>query len=583
MIPVVIPTAGGVCFGVYKAIAGPAVIMLPPFGDESLKTARIWRDLAASLAGRGIATLRFDLPGTGNSAGDATDPERVQAWRAAIRDCTAWMADRHDGRVILFGHRFGALLALDAAASGVPAERLVLLDPPPSGAALVRHLRARARMEGFGPPPEGPDYIQAGGVPLSAATLNDLAALPAPISGPNFPPALLVLNDSLSAPNPWPDRLRACGSDVETAPFDHFDAFVRRDAFRIEAPVAVLAKVVAYIATAVGTIDRNGARTLPHPPNPVLRLDGLTEFPTQFGPGNGMFGILCRPDEPVPGTPAMLLPTTGVDPCSGMARMWTDLARQLARRGVTSLRFDMTGVGESHGRFTSDPMSSSYHPDRIADLSSAVDALAGLGFDDVTVVGYCSGAYAAWHAAIKDKRIGALLAGNLVYFNLQTMLVEDVLRLQPGSSRLGLRPGPVGRLIPSRGMTMLRRFDNRLRSAMPRPLRHFLRELEPDQKQTRRHVKALTARGCAVRMVMAEDDHGHVRLRRAFGERPRLPKGVELTVIADTDHQFSDRRHRARFLEVAADFVLGRSTLSLARTILIVTVSHTLLAALESI
>ena len=580
MTPVVIPTAGGACFGIYEAAPGPAVMMLPPFGDEALKTARTWRDLAASLAGRGVATLRVDLPGTGNSAGDATDPDRVHAWRAAIRDCAAWMADRHDGRVILFGHRFGALLALDAAASGVPAERLVLLDPPPSGAALVRHLRARARMEGFGSPPEGPDYIQAGGVPLSATTLQDLAGLPAPISWPNVPPALLVLNDTSSAPSPWPDRLRASGSDVETMPFEGFDAFVRRDAFRIEAPVAVLAKVVDYLANSAGTLNRGTASS---PPNPMLRLDGLTETPIQFGSGSGMFGILCRPDRPVAGTPAMLLPTTGVDPCSGMSRMWTDLARQLARRGVTSLRFDMTGVGESHGRFTSDPMSASYHPDRIADLSTAVEALTALGFAEVTVVGYCSGAYAAWHAAIKDKRIGALLAGNLVYFNLQTMLVEDVLRLQPGSSRLGLRPGPIGRLMPIRSLTVLRRLDDRMRSAIPRPLRHFLRQWEPDQKQTRRHVKALTARGCAVSMVMAEDDHGHVRLRRAFGERPRLPKGVELTVIPDTDHQFSDRRHRARFLEVAADFVLGRSTLGLARTALVFAALPALLAALESI
>ena len=279
----------------------------------------------------------------------------------------------------------------------------------------------------------------------------------------------------------------------------------------------------------------------------------------------------------------MLLPTTGVDPCSGLSRMWTDLARQLARRGITSLRFDMTGVGESQGSHTSDPMTASYHPDRIADLECAVDALAAQSFDQVTVVGYCSGAYAAWHAAINDKRIGGLLAGNLVYFNLQTMLADDVLRLQPGSSRLGLGRGPITRLLPAHGLAALRRLDDQLRTAIPRPIRHVLRGWEADQKQTRRHVRALTARGCAVRIVMAEDDHGHVRLRRAFGERPRLPKGAELTVIADTDHQFSDRRHRAHFLELAADFVLRRSGLNFGRPGLIATALPVLLTILENV
>lgn len=278
----------------------------------------------------------------------------------------------------------------------------------------------------------------------------------------------------------------------------------------------------------------------------------------------------------------MLLPTTGIDPCSGLSRMWTDLARQLGRRGITSLRFDMTGVGESQGNFATDPMTASYHPDRIGDLSCAVDALAARGFARVTVVGYCSGAYAAWHAAVQDKRIDGLLAGNLVYFNLQTVLADDVLRLQPGSSRLGLRPDSVARMLPARGLATLRRLDNRLRSVIPRPVRHLLRGWEADQKQTRRHVKALTSRGCAVRIVMAEDDHGHVRLRRAYGERPRLPSGVELTVIADTDHQFSDRRHRAHFLDLAADFVLQRSSLGLVRPGLIAALPA-LMTAMESI
>lgn len=561
MTPVVIASSGGACFGMYQEAPGPAVLMLPPFGDEGLKTARVWRNLALELAEHGLATLRFDLPGTGNSAGEATELGRVAAWRAAIRACARWLADRHDGRLMLFGHRFGALMALDAVASGLSAERLVLLDPPVSGAALVRHLRARARIEGFGPPPEGPDYIQAGGVPLSEATLHDLAALPSPAAGPGFAPALLVLNDSAASPSPWPEQLRASGSLVETLRFEGFDAFVRRDAFRAEAPAAVLRGVVAYLAEAAGTAGL-GTRSVP-PPRAQIRLDGVTEAPIDFGPDKSLFGIVCRPDAPARDAPAMLLPTTGIDPCSGMSRMWTDLARQLARHGITSLRFDMSGVGESQGRFSSDPMTASYHPDRIANLHSAVDALAAQGFDQVTVVGYCSGAYAAWHAAIKDTRISGLLAGNLVYFHLQTLLADDLLRLQPGSSRLGLRHGPIARLLPAHGVAALRRLDDRVRSVIPRPVRHFLRGLETDQQQTRRHVKALTARGCAVRMVMAEDDHGHVRLRRAFGERPRLPDGVELTVIADTDHEFSDRRHRAQFLELAADFVLGRSNLAI--------------------
>lgn len=553
MIPVVISSPGGDCFGMYQPAPGPAVLMCPPFGDEALKTARTWRGLALDLANYGMATLRFDLPGTGNSAGEPTEPARVDAWRGAVRACAAWLARRHDGRVILFGHRFGALLALDAAASGVAAERLVLLDPPVSGAALARYLRGRARMEGLGPPPEGPDYIQVGGVPLASATLQALSDLPAPVAGPSFPPALLVLHDSASSPSPWPGRLRAGGSSVETIPFQGFDDFVPRDAFRAKAPAAVLDQVISYLAQAAGPVGRP---TLIALSPAALAFDGFTEVPIQFGPGGGMFGMLCRPDQLANGASALLLPTTGADPCSGLSRMWTELARRMARQGITSLRFDMTGVGESQGGASGDLLTASYHPDRMTDLRSAVNTLAARGFARITVVAYCSGAYAAWHAAVADQRIAAILTGNLTYLNLQTMLADDVLRLQPGSSRLGLDPGPLAKLLPARGLAALRRLDDRVRRAVPRPIRHLLRRWEADQKQTRRHIKALTARGCAVRMVMAQDDHGHLRLRRAFGEMLRLPKGVELIVIPDADHQFSARRHRARFLDSAAAFAL---------------------------
>ena len=554
MIPVIIPSPGGACFAAYEAANGPAVLICPPFGDEALKTARVWRDLSVRLAMHDVATLRFDLPGTGNSSGAPTDPDRVGAWRGAVQACAEWLARRHGGRVILFGHRFGALLALDAVASGVDAEQLILLDPPASGVAQARYLRARARLERAGPAPEGPDYIQVGGVPLAAATLDALASLPTPPSGDGFPPSMLVLDERSAASSPWPQTLREHGSAVEVLPFHGHAEFVPHDVFRARPPAAVLDHVVDRIARTVGVA--RPSRLLYWPQPAALQLDGVTETPIQFGAAGEMFGILCRPTTPDATRSALLLPTTGADPCAGMARMWTDLARRVARLGVTSLRFDMRGVGESGGDLGTDRLSSIYHPDRVDDLKRAVDALAERGFDDVTVVGYCAGAYAAWQAAIPDPRIAAVLAGNLLYLNQQTSLAPEVLSERPGASRIGVAGGGMGRLVPPRSLAALRRLDNGTRRLVPRRLRMMLRSWGSDPQQTRRHVKALVSRGCSVSLVMARDDHGHIRLRHAFGEEPRLPDGVELTVIPDADHQFSDRRHRARFLDLAAEFAV---------------------------
>lgn len=558
MTPVVIPSPGGDCFAMYGAGSGPAILICPPFGDEALKTARVWRDMAVRLGDYGLATLRFDLPGTGNSAGDPTDPGRVKAWRSGVKACADWLAARHEGRVILFGHRFGALLALDAAAaSSVAVERLVLLDPPPSGAALARYLRARAHLGKTTHLPERPDYIQAGGVPLSADTLAALSSLPHPITGSNFPPTLLVLHQTSSAPSVWPERLRGHGSDVETAVFHGYDDFVPHDTFRAKSPRAVLDHVTDYLVRTAGPIQH--ARSPAEPNTAEMTFGDFTETPLLFGPDQGIFGILCRPDHPARDLPALLLPTTGADPCSGMSRMWTELARRLACQGVVSLRFDMTGVGESLGTLGTSLLAGMYHPDRIKDLKAAVDLLADRGFGDVKVVAYCAGAYAAWHAAVPETRITAILAANLLYLNQQSNLTESSLNLQPGASQVGSPNSALFRLLPSRSIVALRRLDDRTRRIVPRRARLLLRGLANEPKEIRRHVKTLLGRGCRISLVMSNDDHGHMRLRRAFGEVPRLPTGVELTVIRGADHQFSEWEHRARFLDVAADFALRRS------------------------
>ena len=551
MIPVVIPSPAGPCHALYGGGPGPVILFCPSLGDEALRTGRVWRDFAARIGEHGFATLRFDLPGTGNSSGMPTDPSRVEAWRGAVRACAAWLSPRHDGRVVLLGHRFGALLALDAVASGVSVERLILLDPPESGASLVRHVRARARLSasaGAGPR-DGDVYI--GGIPLSASTLSDVAAMPAPMR--DSPPALLVLDERPGKRSPWPDRLRSLNGSVDVIPFDGYDAFVGTSPFDIVPPTTTFTAIIDHI-------ERNASpsrgRVASPPHTSSLATDGCSETPIWFGPGQGMFGILCRPHAPIAGASAVLLPTMGIDPCSGMSRMWTDLARRVAAQGIVSLRFDMRGVGESAGELGQERLVAMYRVDRVADLRHAIDALEAIGFPQVKIVGYCAGAYAAWHAAIPDRRIAAILAGNLVYLNFQRSLASEALTASPGASRIGTERRGLARFLPSRGLSALRQLDDKSRQFVPRRLRVALRGFGTDPRETRQHVKALIARGCAVSLVMANDDHGHVRLRRAFGERPRLPTGVELTVIDDADHQFSDPRHRARFLDLAASFVL---------------------------
>ncbi|MEO8029568.1 MAG: alpha/beta fold hydrolase, partial [Gemmatimonadota bacterium] len=129
---------------------GQAAVLCNPFGYEALTTHRSYRVLAEQLAAQGIATLRFDYEGTGDSSGEDPAPGRVASWQASIAAALAESRRRSRGLpVTLVGLRLGASLAMLAAAGDQHVAALVLWTPFIAGKHLVRELRA-VRMMGEG-------------------------------------------------------------------------------------------------------------------------------------------------------------------------------------------------------------------------------------------------------------------------------------------------------------------------------------------------------------------------------------------------------------------------------------------------
>src|SRR5271168_1578528 len=66
-----VPIVFGGCFGWYHPGRGDlGVVLCGPHGYEDLCVHRHWRGLAQDLSRHGLPTLRFDYPGTGDSAED---------------------------------------------------------------------------------------------------------------------------------------------------------------------------------------------------------------------------------------------------------------------------------------------------------------------------------------------------------------------------------------------------------------------------------------------------------------------------------------------------------------------------------
>lgn len=127
---------------------GLGVVTVAPFMEERQDTHELYRSLALGLSARGATVLRFDLYGTGDSAGRWEDAS-IEGWLGDIAAAVVRLRQEPGVRdIALVGMRFGALLAATAVARRVEASKVVLVQPVLKGAGYVMDvLRAHLAAE----------------------------------------------------------------------------------------------------------------------------------------------------------------------------------------------------------------------------------------------------------------------------------------------------------------------------------------------------------------------------------------------------------------------------------------------------
>lgn len=136
--------ADGGLFGMYHVPALPArraMLMCPPLGQDLIRCHRLYRQLAQALAGQGLAVLRFDYHGTGDSAGGSADVDWDRCVADAVTACAELRSRSGVDRVVAFGARLGGSVAL-AAADRARFTEVIAWDPVLDGDAYVGALDA---------------------------------------------------------------------------------------------------------------------------------------------------------------------------------------------------------------------------------------------------------------------------------------------------------------------------------------------------------------------------------------------------------------------------------------------------------
>lgn len=392
------------------------VLIVPPFGWEDICSYRPLRFVAQRLSAAGFPTLRFDLPATGDSSGDAADPALLEAWIQSVADAAAELkAAAGVEEVACAGVRLGAMLALLAASRGAGLADLLLWSPSPTGRALLRELRAFANLQmreyGDEPQPPATDGFEVGGFLLSPETQSalesiDLTSLP-PMPGKRV---LLLTRDQLPPDAKLVHALQQSRCDIHIRPGEGYSTMV---AVPHEAlpPGQTAAEMIRFLERASAPVET----TTPSARVAIAAVaDGVRETIYTVADGaSSLFGILAEPGPKTQRKPhCALFLNPGATRHIGPNRMWVDAARRWAARGVVSLRIDLAGIGESDGEPVLDV--AALYQDRLVEQVELVLASlrSRLGIRTFAAIGLCSGAFWALHAAARNPELVSVLLLN---------------------------------------------------------------------------------------------------------------------------------------------------------------------------
>jgi alpha-beta hydrolase superfamily lysophospholipase len=514
-------------------VRGTAVLV-PPLGLEHVVAHRALRVAATELAGAGIATLRFDLDGTGDSAGVEADPDRLDAWLRSVR--TAQDEMRVDGLpLVTVGLRMGGLLALHAGSQPRAGDRLVLWDACATGSSFLRRERAILTMSvNVGTHPIAhtePGTVEGAGALYSVPTVTALRQLgiePDDVTGwieAAGADSVLVLTRS-DRTDRAVDALRSVPSVSVVEVHDH-DALLDASAQQSVVPTRTIAALRDWVDSALPSETRPApAHGRDHH---IVEIDGVdvTERAISLG-SRGQFAIesSSSPDGPI-----VVLTNCATVHHIGSARVWVELARQLAARGIRAYRLDQRDLGDAAHALDTAPRF--YSPESVEDIVDAVRSLSDDPSHDVSLVGLSAGSWSAAMAALETGARSLHLVNQWLW------------EVSPAPQGPGVTPPPPSlRLRTYRKLadrpTLARlavRANSLASSAQPGWVRGAVISARPSQSSGRIPV-ALVRRGIPVTLLLSaqESERLHGRLTRAQRDVLERSPLFHLVVDAGIDH-----------------------------------------------
>jgi alpha/beta superfamily hydrolase len=386
--------------------ASGGVLLAPPVGREARAARRALRRAALSLAARGLVALRFDYLGTGDAAGCRDDGELDRAWVDSIAAAAGLLRGCGVDSVSGVGMRLGAtILGAAADAHDLDLDGMVLWDPCESGRSYLRELGALEALRREHVDVETDGSVETAEFVFSSQTAGELRRLRLPtLERRPLAKRILVL---VRSDRTVSDKLRQRLDEehVEWEATTDQAGLLDVDPLHASMPEDSLRRVVSWLAAHPG--PRIALKDPEELRDAATFGDGqVRERTVRLGP-NQLFGIVTEPMAATSG-PLVVFLNVSNEEHTGPSRLWVELARRWASRGLTCLRFDLTGLGDSPW-VTGAAEPQMYDQRWLTDMVDVATALRPEDPSDTVFVGLCSGAYLAVEAGLAVRARGVAI------------------------------------------------------------------------------------------------------------------------------------------------------------------------------
>lgn len=548
-----------------------ALVVCKPFGYESICAHRGMRAFADAAAALGIPTLRFDYTGTGDSTEIDPDANQLEIW---IQDVAAAVREvqRLGGvqRVYLLGFRLGTLLATLASASCDAVAGLILVAPIVSGRRYARELRTMRMAATMGAMSSTDSRVmEVSGFLLSAATVRALADIDLKLPRLPFSTDVLVIDGaSMPLARAWSEELSQSGISTSYQALPGLVEMLMTAPQFASVPTQMISAMCEWLMQRQdgagpdpNHVGYQESMTLTSQGSP--RAAPVTERPVSLPPDSLLFGIVAEPAPANATGRAVILINAGADYHIGASGVYVSLARRWARNGFVVLRMDLAGLGDS-GTRPGRPDNEVFPAAAPGDIRVAVEWMrTRYGARDITLGGFCSGAFHTLQAAINGAPINrAIMVNPENYFWDESHSIFDrqtvELVRQPETYRKKLLSRQSwNRLI--RGQIdvryVLATYTGRLSLTLDSRLRNIARRLRirlPNDLGSQ--LEAAVSRGVRLLFVFSRGEPGLDLLKlQGAVSLERLGERCQIHIVDNADHVFSKLDSRQTLEGILSD------------------------------